>query len=60
VEVDAIASTAFVLPCVESPTDQFPVDIEKATYFWSCHQEAIGRTLDGMQHSPNIVMYVST
>jgi hypothetical protein len=33
VDVDAIASTAFVLPCVESPTDQFPVDIEKATYF---------------------------
>jgi hypothetical protein len=33
VDVDAIASTAFVLPCVETPTDQFPVDIEKATYF---------------------------
>jgi hypothetical protein len=33
VDVDAIASTAFVLPYVESPTDQFPVNIKKATYF---------------------------
>ena len=33
VDVESIASTAFVLPFVESPTDQFPVDIEKATYF---------------------------
>ena len=33
VDVDAIASTVFVLPCVKSPTDQYPVDIEKATYF---------------------------
>jgi HEAT repeat protein len=37
VDVDAIASTAFVLPCVESPTDQFPVDIENATYFLVMH-----------------------
>jgi hypothetical protein len=33
VDVTTIASTAFVLPCVKSPTDEFPVDVEKATYF---------------------------
>jgi hypothetical protein len=33
VDVTTIYSTAFVLPCVSSPTDDFPVDIDKATYF---------------------------
>jgi hypothetical protein len=33
VDVEAIASTAFVLPCVESPHDDFPTDIDKVTYF---------------------------
>lgn len=28
-----INSTVFVLPCVSSPTDDFLVDIDKATYF---------------------------
>jgi hypothetical protein len=33
VDVTTIYSTAFVLPCVSSPTDDFPVDIDKVTYF---------------------------
>ena len=33
VDATTIASTAFVLPCVASPSDDFPVDIDKATYF---------------------------
>jgi hypothetical protein len=33
VDVQAIASTAFVLPCVKNPEDPFPVDIDEATYF---------------------------
>jgi hypothetical protein len=33
VDVQAIASTAFVLPCIQNPQDQFPVDIDEATYF---------------------------
>jgi hypothetical protein len=33
VDIDTIASTAFVLPCVENTTDDFLVDVEKATYF---------------------------
>ena len=33
VDATTIASTAFVLPCVASPSDEFPVDIDKATYF---------------------------
>jgi hypothetical protein len=33
VDVEAIASTAFVLPCVQNPHDQFPVDIDEANYF---------------------------
>ena len=33
VDVEAIASTVFVLPCVKNPDDPFPVDIDKATYF---------------------------
>jgi hypothetical protein len=33
VDIDTIASTAFVLPCVDNTTDEFLMDIEKATYF---------------------------
>jgi hypothetical protein len=33
VDVDTIASTAFVLPCLEDMTDDFPLDIDNATYF---------------------------
>jgi len=33
VDADTIASTAFVLPCVEDMTDDFPLDIDSATYF---------------------------
>jgi hypothetical protein len=33
VDVEAIASTTFVLPCVQNPHDQFPVDIDEANYF---------------------------
>jgi hypothetical protein len=33
VDATTIYSTAFVLPCVSSPSDDFPVDIDKATYF---------------------------
>ena len=33
VDATTISSTAFVLPCVSSPSDDFPVDIDKATYF---------------------------
>jgi hypothetical protein len=33
VDADTIASTAFVLPCLEDMTDEFPLDIDKATYF---------------------------
>jgi hypothetical protein len=33
VDADTIASTAFVLPCLEDMTDEFPLEMEKATYF---------------------------
>jgi hypothetical protein len=33
VDATTISSTAFVLPCVSSPTDDFPVNIDEATYF---------------------------
>jgi hypothetical protein len=33
VDADTIASTAFVLPCLEDMTNNFPLDIDKATYF---------------------------
>ena len=33
VDATTIYSTAFVLPCISSPTNDFPVDIDKATYF---------------------------
>ena len=33
VDVDAIASTAFVLPCIKNPTEQFPTAMEDANYF---------------------------
>jgi hypothetical protein len=33
VDADTIASTAFVLPCLEDMTDEFPLDIDNATYF---------------------------
>jgi hypothetical protein len=33
VDVDTIASTTFVLPCLEGMTDNFPLDIDNATYF---------------------------
>jgi hypothetical protein len=33
VDADTIGSTAFVLPCVEDMTDDFPLDIDDATYF---------------------------
>jgi len=33
VDVDTIASTACVSPCVEDMTDDFPLDIDSATYF---------------------------
>jgi hypothetical protein len=33
VDVDAIASTAFVLPCIKHPTEQFPTDLNNANYF---------------------------
>jgi hypothetical protein len=33
VDADTIASTTFVLPCLEDMTDEFPLDIDKATYF---------------------------
>jgi hypothetical protein len=33
VDVNAIASTAFVLPSIQNAHDQFPVDIDEATYF---------------------------
>jgi hypothetical protein len=33
VDADTIASTAFVLPCLEDMTDDFPLDIDNATYF---------------------------
>ena len=33
IDATTIYSTAFVLPCVSSPSDDFPVDIDKATYF---------------------------
>ena len=33
VDADTITSTAFVLPCLEDMTDNFPLDIDNATYF---------------------------
>jgi hypothetical protein len=33
VDADTIASTAFVLPCTEEINDEFPLQIDKATYF---------------------------
>jgi hypothetical protein len=33
VDANTIACTAFVLPCVEDMTDEFPLDIDKAIYF---------------------------
>jgi hypothetical protein len=33
VDADTMASTAFVLPCLEDMTDDFPLDIDKTTYF---------------------------
>jgi hypothetical protein len=33
VDADTIASTTFVLPCLEDMTDEYPLDIDKATYF---------------------------
>jgi hypothetical protein len=33
VDADTIASTAFVLPCLEDMMDDFPLDIDNATYF---------------------------
>jgi hypothetical protein len=33
IDATTISSTAFVLPCVSSPSNDFPVDIDKATYF---------------------------
>jgi Ca2+/H+ antiporter len=33
INATTISSTAFVLPCVSLPSDDFPVDIDKATYF---------------------------
>jgi hypothetical protein len=33
VDADAFASTAFVLPCLEDMMDDFPLDIDNATYF---------------------------
>jgi hypothetical protein len=32
-DADTIASTAFVLPCLEDMTNKFPLDIDNATYF---------------------------
>jgi hypothetical protein len=33
VDADAIASTAFMLPCLEDMTNNFPLDTDNATYF---------------------------
>jgi hypothetical protein len=33
VDINTIALTAFVLPCVENTADECPMDMEKATYF---------------------------
>lgn len=33
VDIDTIASTAFILPYVQNTTDEFPLDIKRATYF---------------------------
>jgi hypothetical protein len=33
VDADIIGSTAFVLPCLEDMTDDFPLDIDHTTYF---------------------------
>jgi hypothetical protein len=48
VDIDTIALTAFVLPCVENMTDNFPLDIDKATYFLVIPPRWIGITLGGM------------
>jgi hypothetical protein len=33
VDVDTIAATAFMLPCLEDMANKFPLDIDNATYF---------------------------
>ena len=33
IESTAIAQTAFVLPCIKNPGDEFPFSHEKANYF---------------------------
>jgi hypothetical protein len=33
VDTDTISSTTFMLPCLEDMTDNFPLDIDNATYF---------------------------
>ena len=33
VDATSIATTAFILPCIEEQGNAFPINLEKATYF---------------------------
>jgi hypothetical protein len=55
VDADTIASTAFMLPCLEDTTNN---DIDNAIYFVVIPHNQIGRTLAGMKTNRN--KYFST